>query len=146
MIRRPTLFIINPHNIRKRSTSIGFTSVYSPTISKDTSTSTSSKYAPSTYVSRSAVSKGYYDYNPSYSTYSYQDYNPLYSTSLSYILKYAPSLDYEYFYRYAPSTDNELYYEPKLVSRFKPQPIIVSNADTLDSYFRYIIQLLRVLR
>ena len=141
-----TLLFYAPTNIRKSSTSKALTSIYSPTISRSRSTSTSSTFAPSTYLSRSAVAKGYYDYNPSYSTYTYQDYNPLLSTSLSYILKYAPSLDFEYYYRYAPATDNQLYYEPKLVSRFKPRPVIVSNADTLDSYFRYVVQLLRVLR
>ena len=140
------IFVFAPTNLHKTSTSRSYSSVFAPTNSRSTSTSSSYKYAPASFINRSVVSKGYYDYAPNYSTSTYQDYAPLYYSSQSYKLKFSPSFDYEYFYRYAPSTTNELDYEPKLVSRFKPQSVIVSNTDTLDSYFRYVIQLLRVLR
>ena len=140
------LIIYAPVNINKRSRSRSFSSVFAPTNSRSRSVSTESTYAPSAIVSRANVNKGSYDYSPFYYQDTYSDYAPLNYTSQSFIRKFAPSFDYVYVYRYAPSTDDELYYEPKLFSRFKPQPIIVSNSDTLYAYFNYIIQLLRVLR
>ena len=136
------IYIYAPINIRKRS----LRSVFSPTNSISSSVSTSSKYAPSTILNRSLVSRGYYDYSPSYSSSSYEDYAPLRYVSQSYKIRYAPSFDNENYYRYAPVINDFLSYTPSLISRFKPQPVIITNSDTLDSYFRFLVQLLRVLR
>jgi len=140
------LIIDAPVNIQRRSRSRSFSSVFAPTNSRTRSVSTESTYAPSAIVNRAYINKGSYDYSPFYYQDTFSDYAPLNYASQSFIRKFAPSFDYMYVYRYAPSTDDELYYEPKLFSRFKPQPIIVSNSDTLNAYFNYIIQLLKVLR
>ena len=140
------IYIYAPAIIRKRSRSRSISSVFAPTNSRSNSVSSESKYAPSTIISRSTINRSYYDYSPSLSQDLSEDYSPQTYSSQSYKRKYAPSFDYEYFLRYAPSNDEQLYYEPKLVSRFKPQVVLVSNHDTLDSYYNYIIQLLKVLR
>jgi hypothetical protein len=140
------IYIYAPTNIRKRSRSRSISSVFAPTNSKSNSVSNESKYAPSTIISRSTINRRYNDYSPSISQNLTEDYSPLNYTLQSYRRKYAPSFNYEYILRYAPSNDDQLYYEPKLVSRFKPQVVLVSNHDTLDSYYNYIIQLLKVLR
>jgi hypothetical protein len=140
------IYIYAPTNIRKRSRFRSLSSVFAPTNSRSSSVSNESKYAPSTIISRSTVNRSYYDYSPSLSQDLSDDYSPLNYSSQSYKRKYAPSFDHEYFLRYAPSTEDVLYYQPKLVSKFKPQTIIISNHEALDSYYNYIIQLLKTLR
>ncbi len=140
------IYIYAPSIIRKRSRSRSISSVFAPTNSRSNSVSSESKYAPSTIISRSTINRSYYDYSPSLLQNLSEDYSPQTHFLQAYKRKYAPSFDYEYFLRYAPSNDEQLYYEPKLVSRFKPQVVLVSNHNTLDSYYNYIIQLLKVLR
>jgi len=140
------IYIYAPTSIRKRSRSRSTSSVFAPTNSRNSSVSNESKYAPTTILKRSSISRSYYDYSPYLFQSLSENYSPLTYSSQSYKRKYAPSFDYEYSLRYAPSTESMLYYEPKLVSRFKPQVVLVSNHNTLDSYFNYIIRLLKVLR
>jgi len=87
-----------------------------------------------------------YNYSPSVSLDTYTDFNPETYTVDSFREKYAPKDYIRVTYRYAPLSDEVLVYRPSLVTRFKPQPVLVSNTYTLDSYFRFLVQLLSVLR
>jgi len=138
--------IYAPINFRKDISSRSYSSTYAPLNSRRSDVSNESVYSPKNYFIHSSISRSYNDYSPSYSQEIYSDYSPLAYTSESFIRKFAPSFNYQRYSRFAPSISQSLYYEPKFVSRFKPQPIIITNSDTLNNYFNFLIQLLRVLR
>jgi len=119
---------------------------YSPYIYSDYSPSTYNEIAPVTSINRSNINKASLDYSPAVSNSFYSDYEPSNKFSTTYRVKYSPYTDYQTYNRYAPYSSFKEDYEPVLVSRFKPQPIIITNSDMIANYFNYIINLLRVLR
>ena len=118
----------------------------SPLDSRKSSYTYDCTYAPITKVERIGIGKGYLDWSPSLSTNDQSYWEPYYSLSQKYKLRYAPSIKLKSSYTFAPESSDSLVYQPLLVTRFKPQPVIITNSDTLDSYFRFLVQLLRVLR
>jgi hypothetical protein len=136
----------SPKRKSKRLSSITRDTDYSPYITYDFSPSYYDEYAPSTNLSRYVIGKTTSDYSPSVSRSYYSDYAPSTNLSTSLVSKYAPNTDYQTYYRNAPYTKEVIVYDPMFVSRFRPQPLLVSNYDMINSYFRYVIDLLRVLR
>jgi len=142
----PTQFVYFPIYNRKEKRSNAYRSVFAPTTGRFNSYDTDTRYSPETYLRRKSETRSYYDYNPSFHSNTYYDYSPTNYFSQKFRQKYSPISNYVNFNRYAPSQEEELYYEPKMVSRFKPQVVLVSNYDTLDSYYNYVIKLLNTIR
>ena len=105
----------------------------SPFISYDYSPSFYNEYAPSSNLQRYSIGKTSTDYSPSVSRSYYSDYAPSTRYSTGIAVKYAPNTDYQTYDRYAPYSKEVIVYEPVLVSRFKPQPVLVSNYDMINS-------------
>jgi len=141
-----SVYVYAPISIRKRTRSRSNSSVYAPTNSRSHSFSNSSKYAPKTIASRYSITRNHTNYSPSVYQDTSTTYSPLTYVSRGYREKYAPSFTTAYSVRYAPVNDDELYYKPVMVSKFKPQPVLVSNAGAINDYYHYLIQLLKVLR
>ena len=140
------LIFFAPSRIDKDSRSYNTSLINSPTTSLSSSRVDDNTYSPQTYLSNSIVSKGDYDYAPYYSTNVYYDYSPSTSESFYFKRKFAPSTDLKGYLRFAPEFRQELSYRPIIVSKFRPQPVLVSNADTLANYYNFLIRLLKVLR
>jgi len=136
----------SPTKKAKRVISANRSIDYSPYVTYDFSPSTYNEIAPTTNLQRYNISKASVDYSPSLYHSLYSDYAPSNSYSTGIRIKYSPYTDYQTYDRYAPYTKEVVVYEPVLVSRFKPQPLIVSNYDMITSYFRYIVDLLSILR
>ena len=162
-------FIYSPIIVRKNKTKLVNSTTNAPSTSRYFSINNAHKYAPVRVTKAYGIAKGYYDYSPSvssnlsynYSPETYQsrysdyapsvyrsvftDYSPLTYRLIDIKEKTAPYTDYNLFYRYAPLEENVEYYEPVLVSRFKPQPIVVTNSKVLKDYYDYILGLLAIL-
>jgi len=162
-------FIYSPIIIRKNKTKLVNSTTNSPSTSRYFSIDNTHHYAPVRVTKAYGIGKGYYNYSPSfsnnlsfdYSPESYQsrysdfapsvyrsvftDYSPLTYRLIDIKEKTAPFTDYKLFYRYAPLEENVEYYEPVLVSRFKPQPVVLTNSKTLKDYYDYILGLLAIL-
>jgi len=136
----------SPRVLRKRERSNNHSSTFAPATNTSTSYSRSDKYAPKTNNEQYIINKNYHNYSPSTEEVISTDYSPKFSYASYYKQKYAPDTEYETSVRYAPSIEDDFDYAPVFVTRFKPQPIVISNHEALDSYYHYIIQLLKVLR
>ena len=138
--------IDSPTKKVKRVVDTNFSRDYAPSLTYDYSPHVSGEYAPTNKIKRYVISNTTTDYSPSVSRSFYGDYAPSTNYLTDLRVKYSPSTNYQTYDRYAPYTKEVVVYEPVLVSRFKPQPILISNADMINSYFRYLIDLLSVLR
>jgi hypothetical protein len=135
-----------PSKIRKTNRALNSSYTYAPTISLSSDTSRSFKYAPKESFKRSYATRLSYDYSPSrsYNIAYYEE--PITNQSLKFDTKYAPSIKVKTASTYAPEVSEVLNYQPALITRFKPQPVVVSNYDMLNSYFTFLVQLLKALR
>jgi len=135
-----------PTNISKTETSESTSLTYSPSRSYSRETSKALKYAPQRTINRVYVIRTNVDYAPAFSSVNDYDYEPLFYNSRKYITKFAPSVTLKSSTRYAPESRQSFNYQPVFSTTFKPQPVLVSNYDTLNSYFSFLVRLLKVLR
>jgi len=139
-------FIYSPTRVNRNVRVNRRSSTYAPSNSRENSQSISTRYAPTLQTSNYRIVRYSNDYSPSVSTSTYYDYSPTNYRSTSFKEKYAPYDYYQYFLRYAPTENEDVVYAPSLVSRYRPHPIIISNRDTLNDYYVYLVNLLRALR
>jgi len=162
-------FVYSPIIIRKNKRKLVNSTTFAPSTSRYFSVNNNQKYAPVRVTKAYGIGKGYYNYSPStssnlsydYSPETYQsfhsdyapstyrslftDYSPLTYRLINIKEKTAPFTDHNLFYRYAPLTEDVEYYEPVLVSRFKPQPLVITNTKSIKDYYDYILGLLAIL-
>jgi hypothetical protein len=162
-------FVYSPIIIRKDKRKLVNSTTNAPSTSRYFSIDNRQKYAPVRVTKMYGIAKGYYNYSPSsssnlsydYSPETYQsrysdyapstyrslftDYSPLTYRLVDIKEKSAPFTDYKLFYRYAPLQEDVEFYKPVLVSRFKPQPLVITNSKSLRDYYDYILGLIAIL-
>jgi hypothetical protein len=142
----PTQFVYFPINNRKDKRRSVYRSFFAPTTGVGRDYDNDTKYSPKTYLKGRYNSQYAYEFNPDYHLNYYYDFSPLTSLSQKYIERFAPKTTFVYYDRFSPLDDERLHYEPKQFSRFKPQVVLISNADTLDNYYNYVVKLLKAIR
>jgi len=142
----PTQFIYFPVHNRSEKRSNVYRSVFAPSTGRVSSYDIDTEYSPKSYFKQSLKNKSYYDYNPLYYNDTYLDYTPRGYYSLKASDRYSPSDSYERNIKFRPVEKETLDYEPKLRSVFKPQIVVTSNYYVLDSYYNFLVRLLKVLR
>jgi len=141
-----TVIYLAPTKIDKRSTTTKQSLIRAPSRSTNRVIDIAVKKAPSTTTNTSYSESISYDYSPSTSLYTDFDYEPVDYRSTKYVIREAPSVTLQFSNRYAPVSRQSFNYQPVLNSVFRPQPVLVSNYDALNSYYTFLIQLLKALR
>jgi hypothetical protein len=138
--------IYSPTNIRKNSVSTANYTINGRTEYRYRSSGIGVKNAPQRYTSSYKIDYDTNVFAPSgyVSTTSVRSPTNYRSTSLRY--KYAPYDYYKYYLRYAPYDEETLNYVPILATTYRPQPVIISNNETIRDYYEYLINLLMTLR
>jgi len=135
----------NPIILRKGRRNLIRSINYSPSISRELSPYRAIKYAPIRLSEAYGIFRPVYDYSPFTFRSLSSDYAPQNYNVQGFFQKYAPITEHDLYTRYAPYSNRSLIYEPIIASKFKPQPIVISNAQALKDYYDYLIELLTIL-
>jgi len=140
-----TSFTNSPTIVFKSNVNRSYNNKFSPFTSYNSSYDYSSDFSPTNIRQTYRTNKFFSNTSPKTYQSFYSDYAPYNYRSNDIRYKYAPFTDYQYYNRYSPSLETYTDYKPVLVSRFKPQPVIVNNRKTLRDYFDYVLGLLTIL-
>jgi hypothetical protein len=137
--------VYNPILLRKEQRAINRNFIYSPLIERRRLGSFFIDYAPETVTQTYNILRSHYTFSPFAFRSFDRNYSPQEFKTFESVQKYSPFSEYNSFNRYSPFIDKSLIYKPVVISKHKPQPLIITNAQTLKDYYDYLVRLLSIL-